>query len=336
MNERPWYYLHGQTQTGPVPQSQLSGLLRAGSLARETLVWSDGLTDWQPAGAVADLWASERLWFYVAGNSQAGPVPESQLRTMLQAGRLHPGSLVWTEGMSAWSPVAEVPALTAGQGPASPALQEGALSPADVVLLYIEQFAAAGSLIKGGNFNSLVTQAKAGYQELTIAMFQAALLAVEQAGAVRLRLEPKKAMLGLKTLNLVMVEPLADAIPWPEDTFEGMIRRSVQNGARNAADIFTAMLLVDSSYPWTLGTYVAMASMERRGLLAGETTKKMAIFSSTSYRLMPHVRELMAAYRPEPVRHLLDECRRLRPDLFQAIADAVRTAVENRTDYDTD
>lgn len=50
-----WYYVDGGQQQGPVDVEELGRMLRAGRLTRETLVWGEGLGDWQAAGAVPGL-----------------------------------------------------------------------------------------------------------------------------------------------------------------------------------------------------------------------------------------------------------------------------------------
>ena len=58
-----WYYSVGQEQKGPVTDEQLQGLAKDGTINAETLVWREGMTEWQayrlavgggaPAGAPA-------------------------------------------------------------------------------------------------------------------------------------------------------------------------------------------------------------------------------------------------------------------------------------------
>ncbi len=46
-----YYALNGQ-QAGPVPEEQLKSLLRMGTINMSTLVWREGMADWQPLSAV--------------------------------------------------------------------------------------------------------------------------------------------------------------------------------------------------------------------------------------------------------------------------------------------
>ena len=46
-----YYALNGQ-QAGPVPEEQLTSLLQMGTIKASTLVWRDGMADWQPLSTV--------------------------------------------------------------------------------------------------------------------------------------------------------------------------------------------------------------------------------------------------------------------------------------------
>ncbi len=48
-----WYYAVGQEQKGPITEAQLQALAKDGAITGETLVWREGLADWQPYRAVS-------------------------------------------------------------------------------------------------------------------------------------------------------------------------------------------------------------------------------------------------------------------------------------------
>lgn len=50
-----WYYLHGTQQLGPVPASTLIGMIRTGALSGSTMVWREGMAEWQPLASVPEL-----------------------------------------------------------------------------------------------------------------------------------------------------------------------------------------------------------------------------------------------------------------------------------------
>jgi hypothetical protein len=43
-----WYYVINGQQTGPVTESQLDELARAGTIKSDTLVWAEGMANWLP------------------------------------------------------------------------------------------------------------------------------------------------------------------------------------------------------------------------------------------------------------------------------------------------
>jgi hypothetical protein len=43
-----WYYATGGQQFGPITDAELEQLVRGGTITAETLVWREGMTDWQP------------------------------------------------------------------------------------------------------------------------------------------------------------------------------------------------------------------------------------------------------------------------------------------------
>jgi hypothetical protein len=47
-------------------------------------------------------------WFYSQGGQQLGPVDIASLQQLAASGQLKPGDLVWTQGMPAWQPSAQV------------------------------------------------------------------------------------------------------------------------------------------------------------------------------------------------------------------------------------
>lgn len=62
-----------------------------------------------------------KLFIAVAGQ-QYGPYNMDMCKQMVQSGHLTPQSMVWMEGMPAWSPASQVPALQALFAPATPAM----------------------------------------------------------------------------------------------------------------------------------------------------------------------------------------------------------------------
>jgi hypothetical protein len=46
---------------------------------------------------------AEVLWYYARNDQQFGPVSATELKQLVEAGRLSPDDLLWREGMDAWT-----------------------------------------------------------------------------------------------------------------------------------------------------------------------------------------------------------------------------------------
>lgn len=51
---------------------------------------------------------SERMWFYVKESKRMGPIPESKMQEMFDAGDLGSKTLVWADILAEWTPASEV------------------------------------------------------------------------------------------------------------------------------------------------------------------------------------------------------------------------------------
>ena len=50
-------------------------------------------------------------WYYGLNGKQEGPVEEDEVRAMLASGMINGQTIVWREGMAAWTPAGEVAEL---------------------------------------------------------------------------------------------------------------------------------------------------------------------------------------------------------------------------------
>jgi hypothetical protein len=57
MSERTWFYASQGQQQGPFSEAQLRGLIATGVVAADTLVWSEGMANWQRAGEISGLFS---------------------------------------------------------------------------------------------------------------------------------------------------------------------------------------------------------------------------------------------------------------------------------------
>lgn len=76
--------------------------------------------------------ASETSYYVVLGGQQSGPYKVSQLRPLVQQGRIDPATMVWAQGMPAWTPagqVVELQPLFPTVPPPVPGATSGAMPP---------------------------------------------------------------------------------------------------------------------------------------------------------------------------------------------------------------
>lgn len=66
-----WYYAIGQERKGPVTDDQLQGLVKDNVVLGDTLVWREGMPNWQPYRTVAPLGSGAVL----AATPEAAPLP---------------------------------------------------------------------------------------------------------------------------------------------------------------------------------------------------------------------------------------------------------------------
>ncbi len=83
MSDRSWFFASQGQQQGPYPEAQLHDLIAKGIVTAATLVWSEGMADWQKAGDIPGLFS---------GYSSPPPVPGLQ-RPLASAGSAGNGSL---------------------------------------------------------------------------------------------------------------------------------------------------------------------------------------------------------------------------------------------------
>ncbi len=50
-----WYYSEGDERKGPVPKETLVDLIREGTVKPSELVWTEGMSDWQPVNTIAEF-----------------------------------------------------------------------------------------------------------------------------------------------------------------------------------------------------------------------------------------------------------------------------------------
>lgn len=293
---------------------------------------------------------SDRAWYYVLNNAQVGPVPESELKHLFRTGALSPVTLVWSEILAQWTPANQVPALdpnspapqpvaqtvaqaatqtaAAVMAEPAPAQAAGTLAPSELILLNAEQFVNKANALGNGNFDLLHMAGQVSLQDLTKVMYGALFLTLEQNGAISLQMQAKKALMGLRSVQVLTAVPTGGGMAAPRGSLEEAIQAMLaQAGPLAVEDILYHLLRADSSNPWSDYVYLAVRGLNARGLVVTEE-KKAFLSKSIKYHATP---ELIAASRQDLtwVRQLVSGCA---PAQWQTLTGAITRAVGRRTE----
>ena len=93
MSDRNWYCTRQGERQGPMPAPAIKQMLAAGQLTPQDLVWTEGMAQWAPAPAVAELWDGAPppppVNYYAPGPYATGPAmgESAGIRMLLPVGR---------------------------------------------------------------------------------------------------------------------------------------------------------------------------------------------------------------------------------------------------------
>jgi hypothetical protein len=210
---------------------------------------------------------------------------------------------------------------------------EGPLAPSELVLLRGEQFARKVLL---GNVQLLHSDESVSITQLGEAILTAAFLACHEAGSVRLEVQQKKALFGLRSVDRLYASPGDPAVAWPasslEQTIGELARHYAQDDNHDVRNLVYRWLAQDSVNPWQAAIERIKAGLAERGLLDRFDEKRLKIFTVTRYELPPATGSLAAAQPLEPVRRLLDGCAKDRPAIWKLLTKEIKAAISARTE----
>lgn len=206
------------------------------------------------------------------------------------------------------------------------------LTPSEVVLLHGDRFAGEAGMLRGKE-ELLTSDKKVSTDQLAEAALAAIVLANEQARGIRLEARTRKALFGLMSRQTLYASPAGPA-SWPEETLEGRLRARLRGGEVEVSDLLYELLEEDTRYPAADVLERIKRGLASRGLLDREEVKRLKIFTTYQYRLPESTAERVRAESPDPVRRLLDECERGRPEVWQLLRKHVGSALARRREVD--
>lgn len=212
------------------------------------------------------------------------------------------------------------------------------LTPSEVVYLNGEMFAKRVML---GNVNLLHSNEKVSLTQLGQTILDTAILACEEAGAFRLDVRERKAMLGLRKVRELFAVPTSPGENLPEHSLEAtFFELATRLAPQDKNDIYTmfyAWFREDVTSPWKTALELLKAGMAKRGMLDTTEEKRLKIFTVTHYTLPERTARLVKGQSVERVRALLENCARSRPEVWKILESSIKKAISARTESsDTD
>jgi hypothetical protein len=207
-----------------------------------------------------------------------------------------------------------------------------------MVFLNGELFAKKVTL---GNVQLLHSDEKVSLSQLGQAILTAAILAGEQAGAFRLEVQERKAMLGLRKVQklFAVLDNARQELPEYslEATLSDLAVRLKPDDKNDISTIIYTWLRSDTFSPWGTALDYVKAGMEKRGMLEAEGVRRLKIFTETVYTLPERTARLIRGQSVEPVKAVLENCARTRPEVWKLLDSSIKKAISDRTESsDTD
>jgi hypothetical protein len=207
------------------------------------------------------------------------------------------------------------------------------LTPSEVVFLNGEMFAKKVML---GNVDLMHSDEKVSISQLGQAILATAILACEQAGALRLEVRERKAMLGLRKVRELFAVPASPRENLPEHSLEAtFFDLATRLAPQDNNDIYTMLynwLREDATSPWNTAFELFKTGMAKRGMLDATEVKKLKIFTVTRYTLPERTAKLVKGQPVGPVKALLDNCERTRPEVWKMLESSIKKAITARTE----
>jgi hypothetical protein len=217
-------------------------------------------------------------------------------------------------------------------------LTAGPLAPSELALLNGERFTRAQVLLGAtGDPQVMLLHADVNVsaRQLGSALLAVALLANNQARAIRLEPRPKKALLGLSSTDSLFADPGGEDVTWPSGSLEAKIRPIVDGLAakgENEVKQIIATLVPRSREPWATIAGLVVNGLGSRGLLDSAPIVDPDLYEKGRWTLSESTRKLAADQKLGPVEQLLSDCERDQTELWQRLNEQIEQAIEGQTE----
>jgi len=208
------------------------------------------------------------------------------------------------------------------------------LTASELVLLKGDAFAKQAPL--GGNIDLLHVDAKVSAAELGQVMLAVAFLACERVSTVRLEVRPKRALMGLRTVDALYAEPGDGGYAWPAPSIEAALQPLAMEWAEDKAqnevsNVVYSLFGEDSPNPWNTLLTRVKGDLAARGLLRAIEERTLKLFTTTRYTLPDITAALAERQTVASLQALLDDCERARPQVWKLMLAGLKKAANQRT-----
>lgn len=107
-----WRFMVNNFEQGPLEESAIVALIKAGVVGASTNVWAEGMSDWTEAsktqlhsyfdGMPPGESNPQPGWYYAINDQQQGPIEKGVLIELIRNGTVTRSTRVWTKPMDAW------------------------------------------------------------------------------------------------------------------------------------------------------------------------------------------------------------------------------------------
>jgi hypothetical protein len=220
-------------------------------------------------------------------------------------------------------------------------LTAGPLAPSELALLHGERFTRAQVLLGAtGDPQVMLLHADVNVSAVQLgqALLAIAVLANNQARAIRLEPRPKKTLLGLSSTDSLFADAGEQNVTWPTGSLEAKIRPladSLAAKGENEVQQIVAALVPRSTEPWATIAGLVVDGLNERSLVEGAAILAPDFFDQSRSILPDSTRKLAADQKLGPVEQLLSDCERDQPEIWQRLNEQIRQAVQQQTDAAT-